>query len=331
VRATRLISLLLLLQAREGMTAAELARELRVSERTVYRDVQALSAAGVPVYAEHGPGGGYRLVDGYRTRLTGLTREEAEALFLSGLPGPADQMGLADLVTAARLKVTAALPAAFQDAPTRVSQRFHLDIPGWFTDVDPPPALSALARAVWQDLIVRMRYRARQREVTRTVQPYGLVLKAGTWYLVGRVDDDYRTYRVDRVLSVEPTGEVFNRDVSFPLATFWAEHGARFVASLLTDRVTIRLSPTGLRALRYAMEPPAARQAYAAAGEPDAHGWVTTELPVESIDVAYTQLLALGPEVEVLEPPRLRARLAEAAQRLIDLYRTPITGDPKRE
>ncbi|MFV2109514.1 helix-turn-helix transcriptional regulator [Micromonospora sp. LOL_015] len=332
MRVARLISLVLLLQSRETMTAAELARELEVSERTIYRDVLALSAAGVPVYADQGRAGGYRLLDGYRTRLTGLSRAEAETLFLSGLPGPADEMGLADVLGVAQLKVTAALPVGLRDAAGRARQRFHLDAPGWFRQADPPPALADLARATWQDQVVRLNYRRGGTEVVRTVQPYGLVLKNGTWYLVGRVpevgqvngvgqvNDGYRIYRVDRIAAVEATGDVFDRDHRFDLAEVWAAGTADFVRSILVDEIVVRLSPAGLRALRWAVEAPAAQAAHEAAGPPDAQGWVHTRLPVESPDVAYSQLQALGPEVEVLAPPVLRDRMRDAARRLAALY-----------
>ncbi|MDL4817156.1 helix-turn-helix transcriptional regulator [Actinomadura opuntiae] len=319
MRAARLISLILLLQSRETMTAGELARELEVSERTVYRDVEALSAAGVPVYADQGRNGGYRLVGGYRTRLTGLSREEAEALFLSGLPGPAGEMGLGDAVAAAELKVLAALPSTLRDAPARAGQRFHLDAPGWFGDAATPPLLRGLARAVWRDETVVLRYR-KDREVTRTVDPYGLVLKNGTWYLVGRVGGRFRTYRVDRVTAVDPAGAVFERDEAFDLARYWDEQAAAFVRSMLREEITVRLSPDGLRLLRFAVEPVAAEQAAATAGEPDERGWRPAALRVESLQVAASQLMRLGPEVEVLGPPELRARMADAAARLAALY-----------
>ncbi|MQY09119.1 helix-turn-helix transcriptional regulator [Actinomadura macrotermitis] len=322
MRASRLISLVLLLQSRASMTAAELARELEVSERTVYRDVEALSAAGVPVYAEQGRHGGYRLVDGYRTRLTGLSREEAEALFLAGLPGPAGDMGLADAAAAAELKVLAALPASLRDAPARTGRRFHLDAPGWFGEAGPPPRLRELAAAVWRDETVELRYRkSGDGEVVRTVQPYGLVLKNGVWYLVARVGDAHRTYRVDRVAAVRPTGEAFDRDEGFDLPGHWREQAEAFLRSMLRGRAVVRLSPAGMRALRHAVEPYAARRAAEAAGEPGPDGWVVTTLPVESPEVAFGELLRLGPEVEVLEPPELRARVAEAAARLAALYR----------
>lgn len=315
--------MVLLLQSRGTMTAGELARELEVSERTVYRDMEALSGAGVPVYADQGRGGGYRLVGGYRTRLTGLTREEAEALFLAGLPGPAGDMGRGEAVAAAELKVLAALPASLRDAPSRAGQRFHLDAPGWFGEAGPPPLLRDLARAVWEDESAELRYRRKDTEVTRTAEPYGLVLKNGVWYLVARVGGKrrtYRTYRVDRVTAVRPTGASFERDEEFDLAGYWREQAAAFVRSLLREEVTVRLSPAGMRALRYAVEPHAARRAAEGAGVPDARGWVVTTLPAESADVAASELRRLGPEVEVLDPPGLRERMAGDAARLAELY-----------
>lgn len=332
MRAARLISLVLLLQARETMTAAELARELEVSERTVYRDVLALSAAGVPVYADRGRAGGYRLVGGYRTRLTGLSRAEADALFLAGLPGPAGDMGLADAVTSAELKVLAALPPGLRDASTRAGQRFHLDVPGWFEAAGPPPWLAELARAVWQDRTLTLRYRRAKREVTRKVQPYGLVLKNATWYLVARVGDAYRTYRVDRVVAVDVDEETFDRDSGFDLMGHWTAQAEQFLRQMLAERVTIRLSPAGLRHLRYAVDAPFAyEEARAGAGEPDGRGWVVTRLPVESVQVAYSVLLRLGPEVEVLEPPQLRARFVAAAERFAALYRLGSPASPTGE
>ncbi|MEU1756365.1 YafY family protein [Micromonospora matsumotoense] len=321
MRASRLISLVLLLQSRETMTAAELSRELEVSERTVYRDVLALSAAGVPVYADRGRAGGYRLLGGYRTRLTGLTRDEAEALFLTGLPGPAGDLGLADAVASAELKVLAALPPSLRDAPARTGQRFHLDVPGWFHESTPPRWLTELARAVWRDGVVALRYRRGDREVTRRVEAYGLVLKSGTWYLVGRVGDTMRTYRVDRVLDVVADPATFTRDDGFDLGGYWREQAEAFLRDMLAARITVRVSPAGLRRLRFLTDTPFAyEEAVAAAGTPDGQGWVVTRLPVESVEVAYPQLLGLGPEVEVLDPPQLRALLADAAARSAALY-----------
>ncbi|MFD5317271.1 helix-turn-helix transcriptional regulator [Streptomyces sp. NPDC127098] len=325
MRAARLIRLVLLLQDRRAMTAAELAAELEVSERTVARDVQALSEAGIPVYADRGRAGGYRLVGGYRTRLTGLGRSEAEALFLSGVPGALRDMGLADAASAAQLKVSAALLPELRSAPDTAAQRFHLDAPGWWQPPETPELLPAVAEAVWDDLRILVTYRRGDgAEVERSLDPYGLVLKAGTWYLAARPAgaDRPRVYRVSRFRSVTAPGERFTRDESFDLPAFWTDQAAAFARSILRAQIHLRLSPAGVRALRHVTDREAAAEALAAASPPDADGWVTTTLAVESEEVAYTQLLALGPEAVVHEPTSLREALAAAAERMSANYRS---------
>ncbi|MEZ7131200.1 helix-turn-helix transcriptional regulator [Nonomuraea sp. AD125B] len=312
MRAARLMSLVLLLQGRGGMTAAELAKELEVSERTVHRDVLALAGAGVPVYADRGRGGGYRLLDGYRTRLTGLDRAEAEALFLSGVPAALREMGLQDVAATARLKAAAALSPGLRDAPATAAQRFHLDAPGWFAgDEPPPPALATLARAVWNDRRVRARYKDR----VRVLEPYGLVLKAGTWYLAARLGSRFLIFRVHRFGEVAVLPETFDREPGFDLAAFWAEQSAEFSRSLLREEITLRLSERGRRMLRHVADPAALAGALATLA-PDG----TVRLAVESIEVAFSQVLRFGPEAEVLEPPELRAMVADAAARTAALY-----------
>ncbi|GCB50058.1 YafY family protein [Streptomyces sp. NL15-2K] len=322
MRAARLIKMVLLLQSRPTMTAAELARELEVSERTVTRDAQALSEAGVPVYADRGRAGGYRLIGGYRTRLTGLARGEAEALFLSGVPGALREMGLEDAASAARLKVSAALLPSLRDASRTAAQRFHLDAPNWFKEPKTPQLLPAVADAVWDDRRIVTRYRSREAEVERELEPYGLVLKAGVWYLCARVagHGSYRVYRIDRFTAVEAGEERFARDEEFDLPGFWDERAEQFARSILRAEVVVRLSADGVRALPYALEPQSAREALEAAGAPGEDGWVTVTLPVESEEVAHAQLAALGPEVEVLAPGSLRARFASDAIRLARMY-----------
>ncbi|MFF0016078.1 helix-turn-helix transcriptional regulator [Streptomyces sp. NPDC005374] len=325
MRAARLIKMVLLLQSRSSMTAAELARELEVSERTVTRDAQALSEAGVPVYADRGRAGGYRLIGGYRTRLTGLARGEAEALFLSGVPGALREMGLEDAASAARLKVSAALLPSLGDASRTAAQRFHLDAPNWFAEPKSPELLPAVADAVWDDRRVTARYRSRAAEVERELEPYGLVLKAGVWYLCARIpgDGDFRVYRIDRFTAVTAGGERFGRDEEFDLPGFWEERAQQFARSILRAEVVVRLSADGARRLPHAVGPGTAREALAAAaGAPDDDGWVTVTLPVESEEVAHSQLASLGPEAEVLAPESLRARFASDAVRLAGLYGT---------
>ena len=171
--------MLLLLQSRGQLTAGELARELEVSERTIHRDVEALSASGVPIYAELGAQGGIRLVDGYRTRLTGMTADEAEALFLSGVTGPAAQLGLGTVVAAAQLKVMAALPPELRSRASRIVQRFHLDAAGWFQADESVPHLAILSTGVWESRMVAVDYDRGNEVVPRVIGPLGLVLKGG--------------------------------------------------------------------------------------------------------------------------------------------------------
>jgi predicted DNA-binding transcriptional regulator YafY len=228
MRASRLVQLLLMLQARGRVTAAVLAEELEVSERTIHRDVDALSAAGVPIYAERGPHGGIQLVDGYRTRLTGLTGDEAEALFLSGIPGPAAELGLGTVVAAARLKVLASLPSELRARASRLVERFHLDASGWFQTGETAPHLAVMADAVWEARRMRIRYRRGDSGVDRVIDPLGLVLKAGIWYVVASTDGQVRTYRARRILAAEPTGESFARPAAFDLAAHWTESIAAY-------------------------------------------------------------------------------------------------------
>src|SRR5690349_21609086 len=325
MRAARLIRMVLLLQSRPAMTAAELARELEVSERTVTRDAQALSEAGVPVYADRGRAGGYRLIGGYRTRLTGLHRGEAEALFLSGLPGALREMGLEDAASAARLKVSAALLPSLRDASRSAAQRFHLDAPTWWSEPKTPELLPAVADAVWDDRRVVARYRKGEAEVERELEPYGLVLKAGVWYLCARVPEAsgaFRVYRIDRFTAVAPDGDRFDRDEDFDLPGFWEERAAQFARAILRAEVLVRLSPDGVRVLPHVLDRLSVQEALAKAAAPDAEGWVTVTVPVESEEVAHTQLAGLGPEVEVLAPESLRARFTADALRLGRLYGT---------
>lgn len=337
MRAARLIKMVLLLQARPTMTATELARELEVSERTVTRDAQALAEAGVPVYADRGRAGGYRLVGGYRTRLTGLARSEAEVLFLSGVPGALREMGLEDAASAARLKVSAALLPSLKDAPSTAAQRFHLDAPGWWQEPKTPELLPAVAEAVWDDRCVRVGYRrparreakraterATEREVERDLEPYGLVLKAGVWYLCARAAEeggDFRVYRLDRFTAVAAGEARFVRDEGFDLPRFWEARAEEFARTVLRDTVVVRVSPAGAALLPYTTgDRGVVREALERAGEPDEEGRLTLTLPVESQEVAYSQLMAVGPELEVLEPAELRTRFTEAARALRQLY-----------
>ncbi|MDH6119531.1 putative DNA-binding transcriptional regulator YafY [Kitasatospora sp. GAS204A] len=319
MRADRLLSLLLLLQNRGPLTAPVLATELEVSVRTVYRDIEAIGAAGVPVLAERGPAGGYRLVEGYRTRLTGLTEAEAGSLFLAGAPGPARDLGLGAALATAQLKLQAALPSGSMERAQRVRDRFHLDAPAWFREADPVPWLGDLAQAVWEQRVLRCEYRRWNGPVRRELRALGLVLKGGIWYLVAAAPDLPRTYRVSRFLSVALTEQTFERPADFDLAAHWAESSERLNGMLYQQDADLRLSPRALRLLPAQFGAAGAR-ALESAGPPDEDGWVRVTLPVEALPVAVGDLLRLGPEAEVLGPPDLRAAVARAVTALAARY-----------
>jgi len=319
VRASRLVALLLLLQTRGQMTAGELARELEVSVRSVHRDVEALSAAGVPIYAERGPHGGIRLVDGYRTRLTGMTPEEAEALFLSGLPGPAAELGLGTVVAAARLKVLAALPPELRTRASRLVERFHLDAAGWFQADETVPHLALLAEVVWENRRVAIDYRRDSSVATRILDPLGLVLKAGVWYIVAATDGQIRTYRASRIVRAEALPERFERIGGFDLASYWAESSAAYERDAPRADIVVRVREDRLGRLRDAVGRRAVREAERL-DEPDPDGWLHLRLRIEWPEEAADQLLRAGSSVEVLDPPAIRDELLATARRIVEQY-----------
>ncbi|UCM86680.1 helix-turn-helix transcriptional regulator [Streptomyces marincola] len=320
MRADRLLTVLLLLQNRGRMTAGELAAELEVSVRTVYRDVEALAAAGVPVLAERGPEGGYRLIDGYRTRLTGLTGAEAGALPLVGMPSAAAQLGIGAELTTAQLKMWAALPSGLSERAERVAARFHLDAAGWFRTEEQAPFLATVAAAVWEDRLLRVHYRRWSGEIKRELHPLGLVLKSGIWYVVAATGERVRTYRVSRLLAVDVVGPAPRRPAGFALAEHWTATSSALEAARYQDLATLRVTARGLRLLPMLFGA-AGTEAAAGAGAADADGWVRVALAVESTNVAVGDLLRLGAEAEVLGPPALRAAVAEAVDALHRVYR----------
>ncbi|MDF5756716.1 WYL domain-containing protein [Spongiactinospora sp. TRM90649] len=331
MRASRLLSLLLLLQTRGRVTAPDIARELEISVRTVYRDVEALSAAGVPVYAERGPAGGYRLLDGYRTRLNGLSPEEAASLFLAALPGPAAELGRGEEAAAAGLKLLAALPPEPRSQATRMRERFHLEVPGWYRGADDVPHLSEVAEAVWEERPLAIRYlRWGPREVDRVVHPYGVVLKGGSWYMVAGADGgDPRTYRVSRIQSTTRLPGTFTRPEGFDLVDYWREWSQGFRERMYTAKATLRIAPGAGPLLRHTLSAEMVDAALAEAGPPDGRGWVTIVVPVESIRHARWLLLRMGAQVEVLDPADLRTGIEEEIRSLAALYGLlPSDGEP---
>lgn len=320
MRASRLVALLLLLQTRGQMTAAQLARELEVSQRTIFRDVDALSASGVPIYAERGPLGGVRLVDGYRTRLTGMTPEEADALFLSGLPGPAAELGLGTVMTAARLKILAALPSELRARASRLVERFHLDAAGWFRSSDSVPHLPALSQGVWDARRMRIAYRRGDRVVDRIVDPLGVVLKGGAWYLVAIANGETRTYRASRVTAVELLDDRFERPDGFDLADFWADMTAAYERGVPRLRVTALVRRERVGQL-YDVVGEASTVSIGEANDGAAPpGWLPVSMTLDWPEEVPGRLLAMGADLEVLEPAALRHQMSGVAAAVTELY-----------
>ncbi len=315
MRTSRLVSMLLMLQARGRITAQALADEFEVSVRTVYRDVDQLSAAGVPVYADRGPGGGFALLDGYRTDLTGMTRAEAETLPIAALPGAADALGLTEPLRSAQLKLVAALPKGAAGA-SRIGSRLHIDPVDWYRRPEPAPLLPLLATAVWEQKRIAMRYRSWRGAHVRRCAPLGLVLKAGNWYLVAQARTRIGIYKASHIEWLELQAETFERPDGFDLQAHWSDTVVRFEQDLLKGRATLLVKREAIADL-HALGAAAAERAVC--GLPDDEGWCRVTVPVEETDQAARQLLRLGPRVRVLEPFSLRDALRRLAQEIAEM------------
>ena len=311
MRADRLLSILLLLQAHGRLSAAELAQRLEVSRRTVFRDLEALSAAGVPVASERGPQGGAYLLDGYRTDLTGLTEPELEALLAFGSAGPASDLGLGRELDQASRKLAA---AARPRSPGRLQERVLIDGATWFRGARTPSHLTRVQDALWSNRRLRLRYRRDvDRVVERVVEPLGLVCKAGTWYMLAGVHrDEIRTYRVSRIEGAELNDESFDRPPGFDLRSAW-ESALRRFRDTAPPRVAVRVR----------VDPEVSAQFSRIVGDQivwrAGDGVVVLDFP--ACEAAVSPLAAFGSRVEVLEPQDLRDRLARLGRELSALYR----------
>lgn len=323
MRASRILKMLMMLQTHEKVTAAELADACETSIRTVYRDIEALSAIGVPVYSEQGVQGGYRLLQGYRTRLNGLSAKEAETLFLAGLSGPAQKMGIDTLLADAQLKLKAALPENIRPEIDRLQSRFLLDAPNWFSDDEKVTYLPDLMTAVLEQRCVVMQYQSWKGEINRQLQPLGIVLKGGQWYLLAQVEKDVRTYRVSRIESLTLLDEVFERPKDFNLAAFWQDSLRRMETIQFPIIAEVRLTVLGLKIMQYVCSSYAVNQAQI---EPmDESGWHRARFPVGESVYGCAELLRFGVELEVIGPPELRAEMEKMVSSLAKLYQQDAT------
>lgn len=319
MRASRLISILTILQARGFATAPELAEECGVNLRTIYRDIDSMSEAGIPVYSERGSGGGYRLLDGYRTQLNGLSAKEAEALFMSGLAGAVTDMGLGSVMVAQN-KLLSALPASLREGALHMRKRFHLDAPAWLAQSEQPVYLPQVADAVWSQRVIHIRYESWKGVKERDVQPLGMVMKGGSWYLVGQVDDKPRTYRVSRILELTELDQHFERPETFDLAAYWRVSTQHMELDTHPNVATIRLSPRGVK-IREAVLSPYVFSEMRLSDETDEQGWRKATLPVGAYWIACAELLRFGEDAEVLGPPDLRNRVVATLAKMVALYK----------
>ncbi len=322
MRADRLLALLMLLQTRGQMTAQALAKELEVSERTIYRDINALCAAGVPVYGEAGPEGGYALLDSYRTNLTGLTEGEVRALFMLTIPAPLAELGVGRELQAALLKLSAALPGGRRQDAEWVRQRFHLDSTGWRHGEEPVPHLPLIHQAVREDRRLYLTYRPMyMTEIEQLVEPYGLVAKAGVWYVVFARKGRTGVHRVSDLVDARLSDETFERPPDFSLAAFWEQWCAEQEKGGSAYAVLVRVAPDFVPALPIYLGE-GIRSRIANAGPPDSEGYITLDLYFESLEAARNRILDFGQGVEVLRPRALRRSVIDLAEQVVRVYKS---------
>jgi predicted DNA-binding transcriptional regulator YafY len=320
MRADRLLSILLLLQVKRRITARELAKRLEVSERTIHRDMESLSSAGVPVMAERGTNGGWSLLEAYSTNLTGLSEAEIQAVFLNRPARLLADLGLHQASEAALIKLLAALPALSRRDAEYARQRIYVDSAGWHHPEEAVPSLPTLQDAIWQERKVRFTYqRSDGTSVERLVDPLGLVAKGNIWYLVGAVEGEPRTYRISRAQNPCITDQVCLRPQNFDLAAYWEQSSIHFKASLPRYPATLRVDASILPQMRYE-----GRYAQIEDVAPtDADGWARLSMRFEEENSACTYVLSFAGHIEVVEPQELREMVIAAAQSIVALYASP--------
>lgn len=322
MRADRLISILLLLQIHRRLTSHELAERLEVSERTIHRDMEALSIAGIPVFSERGTGGGWSLIEGYRSNLTGLSEAEVQALFLSRPAGLLNDLGLDKASEAGMIKLQASLPLLHQREASVAQERIHIDLTGWNNTKESVPMLPTLLEAVWHERKLAITYhRGECDAVERTLDPLGLVAKGSAWYLVAGIEDTIRSYRVSRVLSAEVLNEASERPAGFDLAAYWKQSAVEFKDKFPRYEVTLRVHPEFVPFLYLVGRFSRVEKIE----EPDADGWRKAVIVFQVEEAAVQGVLSLGANVEILEPPELRTKIIEEAESIVAFYQRKST------
>lgn len=317
MRADRLLSILLLLQVHRRITARELAKRLEVSERTIYRDMEALSTAGIPVTAERGTGGGLILAEAFRTNLTGLSSPEIQALFLGRPTHLLMDLGLQQASEAALIKLQAVLPSVSRQNAEYIRQRIYVDVAGWQRSGEEQLTfLPVLQEAIWHERKISMTYQRGEQVIERRLDPLGLVAKGRVWYLVAAVEEEVRTYRISRIQQADLLDEPCVRPFDFDLAGYWQRSSAEFIAALpryvvsvrMTQRAQERVTHAG-RFIQFEQSSPV-----------DEDGWMSARLTFEIKEEACGYLLGFGPDIEILEPRELREEVINLARNIIIFY-----------
>jgi predicted DNA-binding transcriptional regulator YafY len=317
MRADRLLSIMLLLQVHRRITAHELAQRLEVSERTIYRDIEALSASGVPVTAERGTGGGLMLLEAFRTNLTGLNSTEIQALFLGQPTHLLNDLGLHQASEAALIKLLAVLPSINRQNAEYVRQRIHVDVSGWQqSDEEQLAFLPLLQEAIWQERKLAVTYQRGEQSVERVLDPLGLVAKGRVWYLIAAIDEGMRTYRVSRIQQARLLDEACVRPPDFNLARYWQESSSAFLANIPRYPVSVRMTQSALPRVTQAGRSIQLEQV----SSPDEHGWIAARILFEYKEEVCGYLLSFGTEIEILDPPELRAQVIELAREMAAFY-----------
>lgn len=321
MRADRLLSIVLLLQAHGQLTSRTLAQRLEVSERTIHRDMEALSVSGIPVVAERGSSGGWSLLGEYRTNLTGLNEAEIQSLFVTQPPKLLADLRLQKASEGALLKLLAALPAMYRHGAEQARRRIHIDTAGWSRQEESVPLLPVLQEAIWSERKLRFTYQRGPGcdDVEREVDPLGLVAKGSAWYLVAGVAGDVRSYRISRVSGAEVLDQPCTVPPGFDLAAFWEQSTIAFKSALPNYLARFRVAPEVFPRLRFAGR-------FARVGEVverDLHGWYVVPVGFDVEEIACEYALSFGPNLEVLEPRSLREKVIAAAQQVLKFYLEP--------
>ncbi len=318
MRADRLISIVLLLQAHHQLTSRDLASRLEVSERTIHRDMEALSGSGIPVLALRGTNGGWSLLGEYRTNLTGLNEAEIETLFVTRPSKLLADLRLEKAAEGAMLKLLAALPVTYQRAAERARRRIYVDVGGWARKEEAVPLLPTLQESVWLERRLAFSYdRGPDCEpAERVCDPLGLVAKGSVWYLVAVVGSDIRTYRVSRILRAEVLQEHAVVPADFDLAAYWQASSAKFKSSLPNYTARFRVAPDVFQFLPFAGRFARVSETY----ETDADGWRRVAVSFDVEEMACQFALSFGPKLEVLEPETLRTKVIQAAKETVEFY-----------